>query len=424
MIPVIGAGIAGLSAAYHLQQAGYNVQILEARDRIGGRVHTRHDFDGLPVECGAELIHGHSVVTWEWVRKLGLETIHWQKLDESLVRLDDGRLLTMREARQQSDEFNLTRSWNLPDTPAYPDESLEQYLRRIGFTDSQMRYVQRSFANAEGDAMRYLSAEAILAAFANDDDPAPDGLHPLVSADYRIVPGYDAFYHALADGLDIRLSTPVYHIEWLNQPRVYTADGILDADAVIITLPLGVLQSGDVSFNPVLPPRKQAALNGLKMAPVMKMIYQFDAPITDPAIGAIYSKYAPPMWWSPSLARESDVTVWTAFFSGDYARQMLALGEEKALQTGLETLRRELNQPDLQYTRAEWVNWPHDPYSKGGYSVVLPGHHGARAQLAEATHPLYWAGEATASPGNASTVHGAYESGQRAAGELITYITG
>jgi monoamine oxidase len=429
MILVIGAGIAGLSAAYHLQQAGRDVIVFEARNRIGGRVHTRHDFAEIPVEFGAELIHGHRVITWEWVRQLGLTALHWQKLDDSMVRLEDGRLMTMLEARQQSPEFDTTRSWDLPDTPAEPGENLADYLRRIGFTETQMRYVQRSFANAEGDAMRHISAEAVLAAFAADDPHHPDSMHPMASSDYRIQQGYSAFYNALAEGLDIRLNTPVYHVDWRSQPRVYTADGTLEADAVIITLPVGVLQSGDVSFNPVLPPQKQNALNGLAMGPVMKMIYylpDYLEAVPHQELAAIYSADNPPMWWSPSYLRSEMLheSIWTAFFSGDYAREMLALGEDRALQKGLNALRRELNQPDLEYERAEWVNWPHDPYSKGGYSVVLPGHHGAREQLAVATHPLYWAGEATASPGKAATVHGAYESGQRAANELLTHREG
>ena len=90
---VIGAGIAGLSAAWHLKEAGIAATVLEARDRIGGRVWTNRDFADIPVEFGAELIHGRSpeVNTWEWVRKLGLTTWHWNKIDDSMIRTEGGQ---------------------------------------------------------------------------------------------------------------------------------------------------------------------------------------------------------------------------------------------------------------------------------------------------------------------------------------------
>ena len=164
-VAVIGAGIAGLSAAWHLRQAGIAATVLEARDRIGGRVWTCRDFADIPIEFGAELIHGRSpdVNTWRWVEKLGLRTWRWNKLDDSMIRTEEGAWLTIGEARDASAEFDVTRSWELGDVPEPDaDESLATYLCRIGFSDQQMRYVQRSFANAEGESMRYLNARAHL----------------------------------------------------------------------------------------------------------------------------------------------------------------------------------------------------------------------------------------------------------------------
>ena len=191
------------------------------------------------------------------------------------------------------------------------------------------------------------------------------------------------------------------------------------ADAAVITLPLGVLQSDRVRFNPPLPPEKRDALAGLKMGPVMKLVYLFDEPLLDASIGAIYARGNPPMWWSPSLGRAAGATVWTGFVTGDYAREMLALGEQGALQKGLDTLREEIGDPSLRFVKALWVNWPDDPFALGGYSVCLPGHYDARDKLAVATPPLYWAGEATAPHHLTAMVHGAYFSGQRAAREIV-----
>ncbi|MCY3781413.1 MAG: NAD(P)/FAD-dependent oxidoreductase [Chloroflexi bacterium] len=413
---VIGAGIAGLSAAFHLKEADIHATVLEARDRIGGRVWTDRDFAGFPVEFGAELIHGKSpeVNTWIWVERLGLRTWHWNKIDDSMIRTEDGDWLTMGEARARSPELDVTRSWELGDAPApRDDEDLGRYLKRIGFSEAQLRYVQRSFANAEGESMRYLNAKAHAQLF-KDSDGEDD------HSDYRILDGYDAYYAQLAEGLDIRLDCRATEIDWSAGVRVKTDAGDeFHADAAVVTLPLGVLQSGRLQFNPPLPSIKREALAGLKMGPVMKMVYLFDEHILDPAIGAIYARGNPPMWWSPSLGRDNSAVVWTGFFTGDYAREMLRLGEEAALRKGLETLRAEVGKPDLQYIKARWVNWPEDEFALGGYSVCRPGHYAARDKLAAPTPPLYWAGEATAPHHLTAMVHGAYFTGQRAVKEIL-----
>ena len=219
----------------------------------------------------------------------------------------------------------------------------------------------------------------------------------------------------------MRLGCVVAAIDWTKGVQVTSAAGeVHHADAAVVSLPLGVLKAGRVAFEPALPAQKQEALAGLKMGPVMKMVYLFDEHILDPAIGAIYAKGNPPMWWSPSLGRVGGQVVWTAFFTGDYARELLPLGEAAALQRGLDTLRREIGRPDLQYVKARWVNWPEDEFALGGYSVCLPGHYDARDKLALPTPPLYWAGEASAPHHLTAMVHGAYFSGQRAANEIIS----
>lgn len=415
---VIGAGIAGLSAAWHLREAGIAATVLEARDRIGGRVWTDRDFADIPLEFGAELIHGRSaeVNTWRWVEALGLRTWHWNKSDDSMIRTEDGQWLTMGQARAASPQLDVTRSWELGDVPEPDnDEDLATYLRRIGFSESQMRYVQRSFANAEGESMRCLNAKAHLQA-----PPDSSGGTRGVDSDYRILDGYDTYYEKLAEGLDIQLGSAVEAIDWSSGIQATTAAGNSHrAEAAVVTLPLGVLKAGRVTFTPALPPTKQEALAGLKMGPVMKMVYLFDEHILDPSIGAIYASGNPPMWWSPSLGRGSGQVVWTAFFSGDYARELLSLGETAALQQGLGTLRREIGQPELEYVKARWVNWPEDEFALGGYSACLPGHYDAREKLAQPTPPLYWAGEASAPHHLTAMVHGAYFTGQRAASEII-----
>jgi monoamine oxidase len=413
---VIGAGMAGLAAARILQDSGETVTVLEAKNRIGGRTHTSRSFASHPVELGAEFIHGDRAATWELVKELGLRTLHWTKLDDSLVRLETGELLTMREARASHPEFDITRSWQLPDVDPLPFEDWHSYLRRIGFDQTQLRYVKRSFANACGESMRFISARAALTSirtFASENG----------NGDYRILGGYDQLVNHLATGLNIHLDDPIVAIDW--QPgnvQVTTLDGaVYCANSCIVAIPLGVLQASTIEFNPALPESKTSALLGLRMGPVIKLIYRFSHPITPPHIMALYSRHNPPMWWSPSFGHQADETVWTAFVSGDWCIELLNQGQEGALLQGLAALKQELGVSELPVTDMHLENWPDDPYTRGGYSFVLVGQDGAREKLAAPTPPLFWAGEASAPEQLAATVHGAYLSGMRAAQEALSY---
>lgn len=413
-ILVLGAGMAGLKAAYDLHAAGQEVIVLEARDRIGGRVWTDREFAGFPLELGGEWIHGDRVPTWDLVRGLGLTTRHWPKQHESGVRLEDGSWKTMHQARQDHPDFDLTRSWDLPEIPVLPDdEPFADYLRRIGFNEDQINYTRRSFSNALCEAPEDISAVAALADMGHEE---------CGEGDFRILEGYDRLTHHLAEGLDIRLNTVIREIEWGGAGvRVTTDTGVVfEASQAVIALPLGVLQSGGIVFSPALPESKQTALKHLRMGVALKMVYLFAEPITPPELEAIYSRLNPPMWWLSSVGRSAfPGRMWSAFATGNWARELLAKGEEGALATGLETLRTELNLPEIQPVAQKLVNWRDDPYALGGYSVALVGGAGAREALAAPVDDkLFFAGEATAPNHHAATIHGAYMTGARAAQEI------
>lgn len=413
---VLGAGVAGLSAAQALVDTDLDVVVLEARERLGGRVHTDKQFAGFPLEFGAEFVHGERAPTWELIDRLGLHTVHWNKRDDSWVRMADGRRLTMAEARAEDPGFDVTRTWRLPPVPPRPLESFGQYLRRIGFEPEQVDYVRRSFANAAGESLRHLDAASMLDSIAGSDET---GLE-----DFRIVEGYAAIVEALGVGVEIRLGCQVTRVE-VGEDGVLasTAAGETHAARLLVcTLPVGVLAAGDVEFVPGLPEGKLTALRGLGMGPVVKCVYRFREPLTPPGIKAIYAAGRAPMWWTPSFGHETDAVVWTAFVTGDAAMDLLRRGEAGALDGALESLRRELGRPGLQAVEARLVDWVNDPYARGGYSYVRPGHRGVRELLAEPTPPLLWAGEAAAPEGDAATVHGALASGRRAATEVLKLL--
>jgi monoamine oxidase len=333
----------------------------------------------------------------------------------------------MADARRLYPDFDITRSWALPAVPVKPDdESLEAYLRRVGFTEAQLQYTRRSWGNATGEAIHLLSATASLQDMGllpvQADPFYGEPLPKTGDGDYRIADGYDLLHKALAEGVDVRLNTVAEAVEWGARPvRVRARSGdVFEADRVVITLPLGVLQAGSVRFSPDLPDWKRNAISALRMGPALKLVYRFREPILPQGIYAYYSPLNPPMWWSPTLG-EGENQVWMAFATGDWARELLALGEEGALQKGLETLRTELDRPNLEADAMHLVNWVADEFSLGGYSAVPAGAAGAHEVLAKPVgEVLFFAGEAAAPNPWSATVHGAYMSGRRAAHEILS----
>jgi len=337
----------------------------------------------------------------------------WQKQDDSLVRLVDGSLRTMSEARRLDLDFEITRTWHLPPVAVMrDDESIAAYLARIGLNAAQLRYIRRSWANAACEAPEHISARAALEEMT--DTTAGSG-------DYRIVDGYDRLIDQVARGLDIRLDTVVTRIHWGDEGVYITASdkSTYTADQVVITLPLGVLQAGSVVFTPALPSEKHDAIQRLIMGIAIKLIYRFDHPVLPDGVGALYSDRNPPMWWSPTPFGSNEQVV-TAFATGEWARELLAMGETGALDHALAALSAELGR-ELHPVERRLVDWSDDAYARGGYSVAPVGGAHLRQVLAQPiAHKLFWAGEATAHNAWSSTVHGAYVSGQRAAREVLS----
>lgn len=425
---VIGAGMAGLAAANELQQVGREVVILEAKARVGGRTRTDYNLSSVPVELGAEFIHGSKVPTWELIKQAGLTTAQWTKQADALVQLEPPHaaaagkpLMTMQDAQQTFAAFDVTRTWHLPDVPVKQGESWQAYLIRLGFTDTQLRYVARSFANAASDDADHFCADETLQSIQDETDG---------EGDYRILEGYTKLTAFLAEGLNIRLETPVHRIDWgKGSVSVHTHQELLEVDNVIITVPLGVLKAGHIRFVPDLPQAKQDALAGLRIGPVIKLVYVFEEAIVPASTSAVYSRKGPPMWWSPNFGHPQQASgeqVWTAFASGDWARSLLSEAHETTteamLTNALNSLAQALDMSLPKPKTMKLINWPADPYTLGGYSYPAPGHTRARADLAAPTPPLFWAGEATAPVHQTATVHGALVSGRRAAQDVMVHI--
>lgn len=409
---VLGAGAAGLSAARVLSDAGRSVLVVEARERIGGRVWTDHGFGAIPIEFGAEFIHGDAVGTWAWVRRAGAAT---EAADIWLGRrmaLEDGRVAGPEVLEGRADlktalvlEEELMRYQGA-------DLSLADWLDLQSASGLMRHLADIRMAHAAGNAVENLSAAALAEELRAS---AHNGQH-----DFHILPGYDIVLAVLADRLDIRLNAPVQRVVWGPEGVTFTlASGEqIMAKAAIITLPLAVLKAGSVAFEPPLPEPQQRAIAALAMEPAMKVIYRFREPFWDQGMTFLTLPDPMPVWW----ALRAGQPLLTCFLTGWRARQATALGEA-IIQRGLEHLQPFFGTiPQELFEEARIINWGSDAWAMGGYSSSVLGSVGMRKVLASSAAPLFFAGEATVYDDCPATVHGALRSGERAAGEVVSFI--
>jgi monoamine oxidase len=430
---VIGAGAAGLAAAAALGRAGHSVLVLEARDRIGGRIWTRLE-PGLtvPIELGAEFIHGNSPETSALLRQAGAAAVdisgeHWSLTEGRLQQRTESLLDKVRAALEAADVL------------AKPDMSLESFLA--------------------DDAGRTLpeEARALARAFVSGfdaGDPQLVSLHSVAeewrsggmldSSQSRPRGGYRTALLALAAALDssrvhLQLQTVVTAVRWsarsveidgrwLGQPYRATAR------KAIVTVPLDVLKAaadepGAISFAPPLD-AKQAALAHLLSGPVLKVVLHFRRPFWEERDGGRYadasffqaSGKVFPTFWTALPARAPLLNAWVG---GPAAARLCELTDAQIIRQALDCVGVIFSGGDgvLELQAAYVHNWTRDPYARGAYSYVAAGGGNARDVLATPVGgTLFFAGEATETTGEATTVTGALRSGVRAALEVSRHL--
>lgn len=229
---------------------------------------------------------------------------------------------------------------------------------------------------------------------------------------------------AIADEVEVRLNTVVTAINWdNNRVRIIASDGQeFEADKVVITLPLAVLKSNQVTFSPALPDAKLTAIQTLGAGHVDKLILKFDSAFWDDDFAGVDTTLPTQIWWRPGIERENDeLAILTALIGGESAVQFEAMSEAEAIQAGLRDLEAMFGISDLQGKLLEgrFIGWGSDPFSLMGYSYIPVGAKGQNEVLASPiSDVLFFAGEATHETSFA-TVHGAIESGIRVADEIM-----
>jgi len=412
---VVGAGMAGLSAARSLADAGWPVRVIEARNRIGGRVYTNRDW-GFPLEMGASWIHGttdnplvplaHQAQSqlvptdyYGWAKLAvdpQLRPLHyypktWRKfVDRARDQVDGGSLGAAVDAAATSEELS----------------------------DSDR--AQLAFYLADQIEDEYAADANQLSAKTFDEGEFAGGDQVVITN------GYDALPKLLANGLEIVLNTPVTAVVRRDKSvAVKAGSRSFEGSAAIVTVPLGVLKSGTITFDPPLPDGHAHAVNALGFGVLSKSYFRFNRRTWD-VENAFYRFIGtePGLWAQWFTLPSAAGPIVLAFNAGERGRSMESSSPENLMASAL-PIARQLFGDDVSPVEVRTSNWTLDPYARGSYSFHAPGSGlEDRRRLQEPIGDrLYLAGEAVG-VNNPESVTGAVISGRYAAGQLMHRLSG
>ncbi len=417
-VAVIGAGMAGLACARRLAGAGFATVVLEARDRIGGRIRTDRRWSDLPVDLGAAWIHGASgnpvtaLAREAGARRVATDYDASAAYDSRGKSIDlDAEVAGMErlieEARDASEDLDDDVSLKAA-VEAHP-----RYPRLDERGHSILGHVVNAFFELE-----YAGDWSELSAWSLDEDSGFDG------ADVLLPDGYDALPAFMARGLDIRLGSVVTAVSLAGKgATVHLADGeLVAADHVVVTVPLGVLKDGRIAFEPKLPAGHRQAIERLGFGVLEKTCLRFAEPFWPRDVDWIQFLSGRRGEWAEwlSLTRATGTPLLVGFNAGTYGRALGSLDDGAVVDAALAALRAMFGQKVPAPVGAIVTRWAADPLARGAYSFNAVGSDGAtRRALAEPIDGrLFFAGEAT-SAAHFGTTHGALLSGLAAAGAIL-----
>ena len=420
---VIGAGVAGLAAARKLHAANQRVVVLEARDRIGGRVWTDMSSPDGPIELGAQWVHGiHGNPLAKLCAQIGIQTFT-TNYNSRIVIGADGRRWTEREADEREKQFKgvrrevhklrkQLRANKVPDQPLGRVWSDVLASRTLNAADSERLAFE---ANIEIEH-EYGADLSQLSLYEYDQDASEQGGDMVIPGGYAQIPA------SLARGLDIQLREVVQSVTVnANGVEVRTERGVFRGKCALVTLPLGVLQAGAVKFDPPLPEKKLAAIKRLGSGRLDKVCLRFPRTFWPEThllnfAGSRTGEFAE--WINAAAFLHAPVLY--GYNTGTAAAHFETKPAAEVTAAAVSTLRTMFGRDVPEPQSAIVTQWGRDPYALGAYSHLPPG---ASAQdfslLAEPVgRQLFFAGEATSLKQNA-TVHGALLSGEREADLIL-----
>jgi len=411
---IVGAGIAGLTAANQLKTQGFDVLVLESQEKVGGRLRTRRG-GPIPFDEGASWIHGtHRNPITTLAEQAGMRT--FETLDEHRISYDLGGIRRSAAVYDQ-EESKFEQILDRMMRQGHANQSFETVFSRLypsQFQDRLWRFFLSSYVTFDLGDLDQLSS------LLYQEGKVFSGPEKIA------VNGYDTLAHYLAKDIRIRLNDRVTHIDF-STPRVqvHHSEGISEADFVLVTVPLGVLKSGQIQFTPSLPSAKLEAIKKVGMNCVNKFLLTF--PITfwenvqyisyTPAIRDKFNYFLNVNTFHPNAH------ALMTFAYAEEARRTEKLSDQEVTEEIMRHVKDMYGNSIPAPLNLQRTRWQSNENAYGSYSyptVSTEMHH--FDQLAESINDqLFFAGEHTEKD-YFSTVHGAYLSGLREAEKISSRV--
>jgi monoamine oxidase len=408
-VAIIGAGAAGLGAANALKDSGLSAIVLEARDRLGGRAHTIMASPDVTFDVGCGWLHSADRNSFVAIAKqLGFEINR---------ALPPWRERAYGEAFPQADRDNFIDALNAFYARA---EQAATEAVKTGRDGAASLYLEPGNRwNPMIDAIstyvngRELDQVSILDMAAYED----------TDINWRVRRGYGALVAAYGASCPVALNCAVTLIDHsAKRIRIETSRGTMEADKVIVTVPTNLIADEAIRFHPALPAKVDAA-RGLPLGLADKITLALEDAESLPVEGNLRGATMRTGMGTYHIRPFGQPCI-EGFFGGRFAQSLEDAGDGALAAAGIDEIVSFLGNDFRRRLKplAE-SRWAHDPFARGSYSHALPGHAGDRAVLAAPVdNRLFFAGEAT-SPDFFTTAHGARDSGERAAGEVLAAST-
>ncbi|MBO4222797.1 NAD(P)/FAD-dependent oxidoreductase [Bradyrhizobium neotropicale] len=400
-VAIIGAGAAGLGAANALKDSGLSVVVLEARDRLGGRAHTVQAAPDVVFDVGCGWLHSAD--------KNSFVAVAEQLNFEINKTLPPWRERAYGKAFPQADRDDFMRSldefyeraWDAAQTGE--DAPANRYLEPGNRWNPMIDAISTYVNGCELDQVSILDMEA----------------YEDTNINWRVRRGYGALVAAYGASCPVALNCNVTLIDHSGKRlRLETSLGTFAADHVIVTVPTNLIADEAIRFSPALPAKVDAA-RGLPLGVDDKVVLALADAEAFPKEGNLRGATMRTEMGTYHIRPFGQPCI-EGFFGGRFAKELEDAGDGAFAAHSIDEIAGFLgNDIRRKLTPLAESRWAHDPFARGAYSHALPGHAGKRAVLAAPVDGrLFFAGEAT-SPNFFSTAHGARDSGERAAKEVL-----
>ncbi len=433
-VVILGAGASGLACAEALYAAGVRFEVLEARDRVGGRALTDYALaPGLPLEIGAQMVHGRHVVTHRWIREAGMTVRPWPVSQRALFSMNRRLCRVPWLALPGYPGFGFRAYWagahTLPHrlrTSSGPDLSLSDFLDREAPPVGARRIVELLHAHV-------YAADPDEIGIQGPGEEERRAAEEFGYRNFRLDGGYSELFRRRSRPYQgrIRLGTRVRAIRYREDAvTVETDDGarlstdVYRARAAVVTFPLGVLKAGSVEFDPPLPEPKQSAIRRIAFGQGYALQLRLSGTDLKDRFGDFSLVWAggPTTFHRPGVGRHNVPEVVSAFTVGRAAAARARLSPDERVQATLAEFSEALPAGATigQVAATSVQLWPQDPFAQGAYSFLPVGVGPEERQVLAAPlgTSLFFAGEATEWHGESATIHGAIATGLRAASEV------